>query len=169
MIIVKLPVFNEIEEDFLRYRFNSWGERIKISLSNELGQGIYAAVRPASEEPRLAKDTKFIIIELPEHENFNLGRSPYLSISIQDSLRIKMEIMSAYYAEVSRVVTWGRRRGLSLKESISRFLDVLDIVSGDYQLSLNYEQIRKMITRDDRKLAEIMKEFNKRSMYKVVM
>ncbi len=166
MILVKLPVFNSIEEDFLRYRFNSWGKNIKISLHHEIGQGIFAAIERSYDKPVLKADTQYVTLEVPDHNMFNLGRYPFFEISIQDALRIKMELMSAYYAEVNRVVNWGRRRGLNLKESITRFLDALDFISGDYELSINYEQIRKMITRDDRKLSEIMNEFNKLSIYK---
>lgn len=165
MITVELPVFSVIQEDFLRYKFQSWDGVIKVSLAHPLGEGIFSSFHGSYTKQTFANDTKTIKLQLPKHANFNLERWPYHTISIQAALRIKMEVMSAYHAEVNRVVSISRRR-TNLKAAITNFVDMLELQAGDdYNLHINYEQIRKMITRDDARLRKMLSEFNKRSVY----
>lgn len=169
MVYVDLPIFDPIEEDFLRYRFNSWQGAIKITTWHPIGEGIISAVHASHEQRKHTKDTKTVRLAIPNHPLLNLSRYPHHFITMESAMRIKMEIKSAYYTEVNRAVTITRRRTHKLKPAIDLFLDALELVSGDYNLSINYDQIRKMITRDDLKVKKLLHTLNKNSDYKTFM
>ncbi len=169
MVTVKLPIFDPVQEDFLRYTFNSWGGNIKISLTKMIGQSVYSAVFPSYQKPEYKQGQKYLTLEIPKHESFQFERYPYHYISLRDAQRIRMELMSAYYTDMKLVVVWGRYRGLNFKESILKFIDGLALHSGDYKLHINYEQVRKMMTREERRLRELLNSHNQRSVYKTVI
>ncbi len=169
MVTVKLPIFDPVQEDYLRYTFNCWEGNIKITLKKIIAYSIYSAVFPTYRKPEQKEGQKYLTLEIPKHGNFQFERYPYHHISLRDAQRIHMELMSAYYTDMKLVVVWGRYRGLNFKESILKFIDGLTLLAGDYKLHINYEQVRKMMTREERRLKELLNSCNQRSIYKTVI